>query len=393
MSILKGMMAFMQSTNPKIKEGLNFNQQFLSERACKSKDAKYLKEDEKDIRPIFLRDIDRIVHSQCYSRYLDKAQVYINPLNDHTTHRMQHVQFVSRIARTIGRILKLNEDLIEAIALGHDVGHVAFGHAGERQLNRICERENIGYFCHNAQSVKMLKDIEDVNLSIQTMDGILAHNGEMLLNKYKPNFNKTTEEFLEDLENTYTKKNYSKKIVPMTLEACVVRISDVIAYIGKDIEDAIIEGDIKREELPADVVKILGNKNSSIVETLVDDLVENSIDKDYICFSDEVFNALTKLLDWNYMHIYNVASLNDKMLLEHKFDRLFEVYLEKLNKYDYINEKVNIDDLSYSDKILYSYINSKSKAYLQENNVKRIVIDYISGFTDNFFEREYEIYK
>ena len=239
----------------------------------------------------------------------------------------------------------------------------------------------------------MLKDIEDVNLSIQTMDGILAHNGEILLNKYKPNFNKTTEEFLEDLKNTYIKKNYSKQIVPMTMEACVVRISDIIAYIGKDIEDAIIEGDIKREELPVDIVKVLGNKNSSIVEKLVDDLVENSIDKDYICFSDEVFNALTKLLDWNYMHIYNVASLKDKQTLEHKFDRLFEVYLEKLNKYDYINEKINIDDLSYSDKILYSFVNLKSKEYLEKTNLKRIVIDYMSGFTDNFFEREYEIYK
>ena len=113
---------------------------------------------------------------------------------------MQHVQFVSRIARTIGRALRLNEDLIEALALGHDAGHVAFGHAGERELNRICKRENIGYFCHNAQSVKMLKDIENRNISIQTLDGILAHNGEILLNKYEPNYNKTVEEFLADLE-------------------------------------------------------------------------------------------------------------------------------------------------------------------------------------------------
>ena len=383
----------MQSNNAKVIENLNYNQQYLSEIACKSQDAKYLKEDEKDIRPIFLRDIDRILHSQCYSRYLDKAQVYIRPLDDHITHRMQHVQFVSKIARTIGRVLKLNEDLIEAIALGHDVGHVAFGHAGERQLNRICERENIGYFCHNSQSVKMLKDIENRNISIQTLDGILSHNGEILLNKYEPNFNKTTEEFLEDFENTYTIKNYSKKIVPMTMEACVVRISDVIAYIGKDVEDAIIEGDIKREDLPTEVVNILGNKNSSIVEKLVDDLVENSIDKSYICFSKEVFDALTKLLDWNYMHIYNIASINDKALLEHKFDRLFEVYLEKLNKYEDIKKDAQENRLSHSDKILYGFIETKSKEYLEKTDIKRIVIDYISGFTDSFFEKEYEVYK
>lgn len=381
----------MQSTNIKVVENLNYNQQYLSEIACKSIDAKYLKEDEKDIRPVFLRDIDRIIYSQCFSRYLDKAQVYIHPKNDHITHRMQHVQFVSRIARTIGKVLKLNEDLIEAISLGHDVGHVAFGHAGERELNRICEREKIGYFCHNAQSVKMLKDLEEKNISVQTLDGILAHNGEMLLNKYEPNFNKTTDEFLEDLEKTYTVKNYSKKIVPMTLEACVVRISDVIAYIGRDIEDAIILGEIKREDLPKDVIKVLGNKNSSIVETLVDDLIENSIDKNYICFSEKVFKALTKLLDWNYMHIYKVASLNDKALLQDKFDKLFDVYLEKLNNHKFVNRK--LENLPYSEKVLYDFIETKSVKYLEETNIKRIVIDYISGFTDNFFEREYELYK
>ena len=331
----------MQSNNPKIIENLNYEKKFLSENACKLDKAIYLKEDEKDIRPIFLRDIDRILHSQCYSRYLDKAQVYINPQNDHITHRMQHVQFVSRIARTIGKVLRLNDELIEAIALGHDVGHAPFGHAGERQLNRICVRENIGYFCHNAQSVRMLKDLENKNISVQTLDGILAHNGEMLLNKYEPNYNKTTEDFLKDLENTYSEKDYSKKIIPMTLEASVVRVSDVIAYIGRDIEDAILLGDIERENLPKEVVQVLGNKNSSIVETLEDDLIENSIDKNYLSFSDRVFNALKILLDWNYKNIYDVASIHDKSLLEDKFNKLFDVYLDKLKNSDYRNKNIN----------------------------------------------------
>ena len=383
----------MQSNNLEVINNLNYNNKFLDENACKVDKAIYLKEDEKDIRPIFLRDIDRILHSHCYSRYLDKAQVYINSGNDHITHRMQHVQFVSRIARTIGRALRLNEDLIEAIALGHDAGHVAFGHAGERQLNRICERENIGYFCHNSQSVKMLKDIENRNISVQTLDGILAHNGEMLLNKYEPNFNKTSQDFLADLENTYNIKDYSKKIVPMTLEAAVVRISDIIAYIGRDVEDAIVLGNIKRDDLPEKVVKILGNKNSSIVEILEDSLIENSIGKNYLCFSEEVFNALRELLDWNYKNIYNKASLNDKALLEEKFDRLFEVYLEKLSKFDYVNKEIFFENATYSERIFSEFINTKSKEYLEKNNIKRIIIDYISGFTDRFFEREYDIYK
>lgn len=382
----------MQSNNPKIIENLNYEQKFLSENACKLDKAIYLKEDEKDIRPIFLRDIDRILHSQCYSRYLDKAQVYINPQNDHITHRMQHVQFVSRIARTIGKVLRLNDELIEAIALGHDVGHAPFGHAGERQLNRICVRENIGYFCHNAQSVRMLKDLENKNISVQTLDGILAHNGEMLLNKYEPNYNKTTEDFLKDLENTYSEKDYSKKIIPMTLEASVVRVSDVIAYIGRDIEDAILLGDIERENLPKEVVQVLGNKNSSIVETLEDDLIENSIDKNYLSFSDRVFNALKILLDWNYKNIYDVASIHDKSLLEDKFNKLFDVYLDKLKNSDYRNKNINNSSNTYSDKVLYDFIKNKSQEYLENTNIRRIVIDYISGFTDNFFNKEYEIY-
>ena len=382
----------MQSNKKKIIENLNYDQQFLSKNACKAENAIHLREDEIDIRPIFLRDIDRILHSQCYSRYLDKAQVYINPQNDHITHRMQHVQFVSRIARTIGKVLLLNAELIEAIALGHDVGHAAFGHAGERELNRICEREKIGYFCHNAQSVKMLKDLENKNISVQTLDGILAHNGEMLMNKYEPNYNKTTEDFLLDLEKTYNEKDYSKKIVPMTLEASVVRISDVIAYIGRDIEDAIMLGDIRREDLPSDVVTVLGNKNSSIVETLEDDLIENSIDKNYLCFSDRVFNALKTLMNWNYKNIYDKASLSDKALLENKFDMLFDVYLEKLISSDYKMKKIKNSSSMYSDKVLQDFIENKTEEYLEKTDIKRIVIDYISGFTDNFFNKEYEIY-
>lgn len=383
----------MQSNNPQIIENLNYNQKYLFKNACKADKAIYLREDEKDIRPIFLRDIDRILHSQCYSRYLDKAQVYINPQNDHITHRMQHVQFVSRIARTIGKVLLLNDELIEAIAIGHDVGHAPFGHAGERQLNRICERENIGYFCHNSQSVRILKDLENKNISVQTLDGILAHNGEMLLNKYEPNYNKSVNEFLTDLEKTFSEKDYSKKIVPMTLEASVVRISDVIAYIGRDIEDAIMLGDIKRENLPEEVVEVLGNKNSSIVEALEDDLIENSIGKEYLCFSDRIFNALKILIEWNYRNIYDKASLNDKALLEEKFNKLFDIYLDKLNKSDYKGKKVKNSNITYSEKVLYDFIESKTQEYLENTNVKRIVIDYISGFTDNFFEKEYEIYK
>lgn len=153
-----------------IKEIMLTNEKIFSEYACKSEKGIKLNEEKEDIRPVFFRDIDKIIHSQAYTRYIDKTQVYAFIDNDHITHRVLHVQLVAKEARTIGRALRLNEDLIEAIALGHDVGHAPFGHAGEKFLDNVARRENIGFFCHNAQSVKMLKDLENLNITVQTLD-------------------------------------------------------------------------------------------------------------------------------------------------------------------------------------------------------------------------------
>ena len=266
----------------KAKENMLLKEKNLSEYACKSEKGIWLKEDKEDIRPIFYRDIDRIIHSSGYARYIDKTQVYSFVKNDHITRRVLHVQLVSKIARTIGRSLKLNEDLIEAIALGHDIGHTPFGHKGEEILNNICKEEKIGAFCHNAQSVRELQTMEGLNISLQTLDGILAHNGEILINKYTYNPEKTKEEFEEELKNAFQTDNYSKQIKPMTLEGCVVRLSDILAYIGRDIEDAIKVGVITRKDIPAKVTKLLGNTNSSIVDTLIKDVIINSYDKPYL---------------------------------------------------------------------------------------------------------------
>ena len=154
----------------KAKQNMLLKETKLSKYACKTDKAIIINKNSEDIRPVFFRDIDRIIHSLAYTRYIDKTQVYPFTKNDHITHRVLHVQLVSKIARTIGRSLKLNEDLIEAIALGHDVGHSPFGHKGEKYLNNICKRENIGYFWHNAQSVRVLKDLEKLNISVQTLD-------------------------------------------------------------------------------------------------------------------------------------------------------------------------------------------------------------------------------
>lgn len=374
----------MQQNIELAKQNMLLNEIHFSDYACKaSKGIRFIKEPE-DIRPIFFRDIDRIIHSLAYTRYIDKTQVYSLIQNDHITHRVLHVQLVSKIARTIGRSLRLNEDLIEAISLGHDVGHTPFGHVGENCLNEICETEGIGYFCHNAQGVRVLKDLEKNNISLQTLDGILAHNGEILLNKYEYNPDKTKEQFLQELESVYTIKDYSKQIIPMTLEGCVVRISDVIAYIGRDIEDAIKVGSVKREDIPESITKILGNNNTKIVNTLILDVIENSIDKKYLTFSDDVFNALIQLKEWNYKNIYNSKqATKNNLSIQEKMRELYKKYVNEIETKNYLN------DITEKGFVLKEFIESQGEEYLLTTDVRKIALDYIAGQTDNFFMKEF----
>ena len=154
--------------------------------------------------------------------------------NDHITHRVLHVQLVSKIARTIGRCLKLNEDLIEAVSLGHDIGHVPFGHLGESIMSELCERHRLGRFLHNVQGVQFLDKIEDCDLTLQVLDGILSHNGEIHNQLLEPDWDKDWEKFDNEIEDI---KKWKKDYVPMTLEGCVVRFADTIAYLGRDFQD------------------------------------------------------------------------------------------------------------------------------------------------------------
>lgn len=372
------------------KENMILKEKDLSPYACKSEQGIWLKDDVEDIRPIFYRDIDRIIHSSGYTRYIDKTQVYSFIQNDHITRRVLHVQLVSKIARTIGRSLRLNEDLIEAIALGHDIGHTPFGHKGESLLNEICKKEKIGYFCHNAQSVRILQDIEGLNISMQTLDGILAHNGEILINKYEHDCEKSTVEFERDLYNAFHVDNYSKKIIPQTIEASVVRLSDIIAYIGRDIEDAIILGIVNRDDIPELPKKFIGDTNSKIVDTLIKDVIINSMNKPYLSFSEDIFEALIELQDWNYEKIYNSEKANANYdRIEKYFTRLFYYYLEKLSEVD-IEEELKKSSITSSERTLYHFVDKmKDKT---DDGIKRVIIDYIAGQTDKFFLNECEIY-
>lgn len=371
----------------KAKKHMLLKEKHLSKYACKSEKGIWLKPDKEDIRPIFYRDIDRIIHSSGYARYIDKTQVYSFVQNDHITRRVLHVQLVAKIARTIGRSLRLNEDLIEAMALGHDIGHTPFGHKGESILNDICKEENIGAFCHNAQSVRELQTMEGLNISLQTLDGILAHNGEILINKYIYNPNKSRKEFEEELKRAFQTDNYSKQIRPMTLEGCVVRLSDILAYIGRDIEDAIKVGVIKREDIPENVTKILGNTNSTIVDSLIKDVIANSYNKPYLMFSEEVFDALMKLKDWNYKTIYESEMANKNYeKIDKLFKPLYNKYLEKLQTEEY----KTVEGEDFSERNLYEFINRVSE--YPDFNIKRAVIDYIAGQTDKFFLNECKKY-
>ena len=353
-----------------------------SKYACNSDKAIRSYEDDDDIRPAYYRDIDRIIHSLSYTRYLDKTQVYTRSENDHVSKRITHVQLVSKIARTIGRSLKLNEDLIEAIALGHDIGHTPLGHAGEAMLNEISLRELGEYFAHNIQSVRHLNFVEHngrgLNLSIQVLDGIMCHNGEILSPKYMPVV-KSKDEFLKEYYDAYKDLKKANKNHPMTLEGCVVRISDVIGYVGRDIEDAIEIGMIKREDIPKEITSVLGSTNKDIINTIILDIINNSMDKPYIEMSKEVYEALFSLKEFNTKNIY-LKSMSKEM---------FDYYKDGMNKiYNrYLTDIMN----NNTDSVIYKiFLDKQCDKYLNSTSDKRKVIDFIAGMTDEFFIGEIE---
>ena len=361
-----------------IKDNLLKKENELSEYACKSSDAIRLKEKEEDIRPAFFHDTDTIIHSNSYARYMDKTQVYSFVNHDHISRRMLHVQLVSKIARTIGRCLNLNEDLIEAIGLGHDIGHAPLGHTGEKYLNEISQKELGIPFMHNLQSVRQYLYLDNTNLSIQVLDGMMCHNGEMLENIYEPQ-KKTKEEFLNDFDSSCKDLGYASKIRPMTLEGCVVRISDIIAYIGRDIEDAIVLGKLKRSDIPENIVKVLGDNNREIINNIVLDIVKNSYQKNAIILSKEVFNAVNELKDFNYNYIYNNA--NTKEELDYYRDGFNKLYYYLLN---------DLNENKENSKIYGMFLKNMNNNYINKTDNRQIVIDFIAGMTDDFFLKQLE---
>ena len=332
-------------------------------------------------RPAFVRDCEKIMHLPLYNRYADKTQVFSLYKNDDISRRAQHVQLVSRIARNIGSLLGLNLDLIEAISLGHDIGHTPFGHAGENKLSELYNGQTGKYFKHNVHSVRVLDKMCPLNLSLQTLDGILAHNGELELKEYSPQLYSDFQVFDEHINECYINKNADRALIPATLEACVMRVSDIIAYLGKDRQDAVKIGLVNDTEQSYQKSKI-GNQNAEIINNMIVNIVENSYGKPYLKMDDDYFEAFSAGKKENYDIIYRAERLEDvyKNGVYPMMEQIYERMLADAKSH-------NKDSFLYKHHI--EYIKDMTKYYstvdYEDNDSNDIVVDYIASMTDDYF--------
>jgi len=338
------------------------------------------------IRSSFVIDTDKILHNLFYNRYSDKTQVFSFYLNDDITRRSLHVQLVSRIARTIGQALNLNIDLIEAISLGHDIGHTPFGHKGEEFLNEKFFKNTGRYFTHNVHSVRVLQDITNSNLTLQTLDGILCHNGDKDFSHFESSKIYNFEELNRRIEMCYLDKNAVNKMRPATLEGCVVRISDMVAYVGRDRQDAI-RAKLRTDE-DFDHSGILGKDNRDIIKKMVSNIVKNSFGKNYLKIDDKVYSDFLALRNENNKVIYRNPKIDDvyNETIRHMLFDLYDRFIEDIVSKD------------YNSYIYRHHVNHpKLKDFYKKNitgdlEVKpdEVVVDYIASMTDDYFINLYE---
>lgn len=338
-------------------------------------------------RPTFVSDTEKILHNPYYSRYSDKTQVFSLYKNDDISRRAYHVQLVARVARNIGALLGLNTDLIEAVSLGHDMGHTPFGHDGERLLDELYREKTGRRFFHNVHSVRVLDKLICRNLSLQTLDGVVCHNGEMELKEYRPHKFSDFAEFDQRIERCYLTEEANKKQVPSTLEGCVMRICDIIAYLGKDRQDAarlkVVENKGVFSELE------IGLSNAEIINNLVVNIVERSYGKDYLCMDDNYFEALKIAKKENYKFIYGNEEM--KKVVEEQIKPMFACVYEELLRQAAEMKK---DSLLYTHHIEFlkeqnqyqSYYNIEE--YLEEEK-NQIVVDYMASMTDDYLVELY----
>jgi dGTPase len=341
----------------------------LFEHAAFSKDHHRKQEETQDHRLPYKRDVDRIVHSKAYARYIDKTQVVYLVDNDHITHRALHVQLVSNFSRGIAEILRLNLDLVEAISLGHDVGHAPFGHEGEGYLSSLALEYGGKVFAHPWQSCHLFSEIEPLNLGLKVLDGFLCHDGGMQANSFVPRFGKRWEDHQNDLDAKLAEPE--KNIMPATLEGCLVKICDTMSYIGRDIEDAISLGIIHRNQVP---ITSLGIHNRDILKNLAQDIIQHSFEKPMISLSEESRRALQTLREFNFQEIYVHPKLKRE---SKKIERSYRILFEYL-----LSDFKNMGKNSFLFK---EFLHNKPSKYIENTNPVQVVIDYISGMTDSFF--------
>ena len=337
------------------------------------------------VRSPFERDTGRIIYSQAFRRLRHKTQVFFNAKNDHICSRLEHVIYVKYIATTIARALNLNLDLVEAIALGHDLGHAPFGHTGERVLEKCAQKYDPDMiFRHEFQSLRVVDLLEErgkgipcgMNLSFEVRDGIVSHCGETYSEyRLSPFREKVAEDILDP------KKALSMK--PATLEGCVVRIADKIAYIGRDIEDACLAGIMEFEDIAPAIKSRLGSTNSQIINTLVGDLIHNSLNKDEIALSDDAGQAMEELLKENVTRIYRSEKIrryeeNVKNSIEGLFEALVAAMKDK--------EKA----LASGNSVFEGMAKYAALYPVKDASDIQMVVDYIAGMTDSFATSSYE---
>ena len=336
-------------------------------------------EDPCSIRSPYERDLGRIIFSQSFRRLRHKTQVFFNPMNDHICSRIEHVIYVNYISTIIGRALNLNIDLIQAIALGHDIGHSPYGHTGERVLNQCIKSVDPSlYFEHEVHSLRVLDVLEEhrpgeygLNLTFEVRDGIVAHCGETYdefsLTPYR---DKTEAEVSDKPEKDRTR--------PCTLEGCVVRFADKIAYVGRDIEDARRAGIIGgNDHVSVEAAKRLGTTNSEIINILVGDIVHSSLNRDEICMSRENFEAMNEYLNANLNQIYLAPKIvTYENMVKLQIEAIFNAFMEC------------VDDIEKARASSNEAISSFAKFYMKHPEPDcppvRKVVDYIAGMTDTY---------
>lgn len=332
------------------------------------------------LRPSFVRDAEKILHMPAYNRLNGKTQVFSFRENDDLTRRGLHVQLVARVARDIGYALGLNLDLIEAIALGHDIGHTPFGHAGERFLNDVFHARTGRWFFHNVQSARVLDVLYGRNVSIQTLDGVICHNGEFERQTLRTSGLRSVEEYDAMVADCWTRGDAAiAHLAPMTLEGCVVRVSDIIAYVGKDRQDAIRAG-IATEDSFDDGLG--GAYNAWALKAFVADVVEHSVGQSRIAMSEEAFCEMRRAKRENYRKIYGASEVNGEFGndMAELFCALYEAVFD-----DLVMGREEAPVFRHHIRYVDAGLSHYGQRYDWQADLDLTVVDYISSMTDDYF--------